>query len=251
LPVGSVPKVSRFLKGVFNKRPTVKVLLPSWRLDVVLSALQKYPFEPFGKASMRHRTLKCVFLAAITSARRCSEIQALGRAEPYLRMEKDGVRLRTVASFLPKTAIPGQLGNDVFLPSYKDKNKLLCVKRVVKGYLRATKDCDHKGYLFVAFGGKNCGSPVSKKTISNWLVQTVKEAYTLKGLNPPKVKAHSTRAMSTSWALFGKASMGDIMRAADWRCSRTFGKHYALDLWRSKDGGYGRTVLKTSVTAKN
>jgi hypothetical protein len=63
---------------------------------------------------MRHRTLKCVFLAAIKSAKRCSEIQALGCVEPYLRMENEGVRLRIVAGFLPKTAIPGHLGNVVF-----------------------------------------------------------------------------------------------------------------------------------------
>jgi hypothetical protein len=161
-------------------------------------------------------------------------------------MEKSGVRLRTVGSFLSKTAIPGHLGNDVFLPSYRKTNKYLCVKRVLKYYVEATRHCDHQGYLFVSFGGKDHGKPVSKKTISGWIVTCIKECYEKKGLELPKIKAHSTRSMATSWALFGKAACSDVMKAADWRCSKTFGKHYALDLWRSKDAVFGKSLLKAA-----
>ncbi len=245
LPVGKHPLVSRFMKGVFNVKPTVKVLLPSWKLDVVFDVLQKPPFEPLAEASLKCLTLKTVFLVAITTAKRCSELQALGRVEPYIRIEKKSVRLRTVVGFLPKTARPGHLGNDIVIPSFCKKNKLLCPKRALQYYLSASGFGDHKDHLFVAFGGRQKGSPVSKRTISGWLVKLIKLAYATKREPVPKIKAHSTRAMSTTWALFNKASLQDIMRAADWRSSRTFGKFYALDMWNAKDAEFGKKVLKS------
>ena len=76
---------------------------------------------------------------------------------------------------------------------------------------------------FVVFGGKNQGSSVSKRTVSGWLVKTVRETYQLLGLSSPgAIRAHSTRAMTTYWAMFNGASLIDVMKAADWRSSKTF-----------------------------
>ena len=40
------------------------------------------------------------------------------------------------------------------------------------------------------------------------------------------VKAHSTRAMGPSWALYNGASMKSILEAADWSTESTFVKFY-------------------------
>ena len=243
-PVSHNVTLSKFMRGIFNMNPPKKSLLPTWNLNVVLSMLQKAPYEPLSEASLRAITLKCVFLVAITTAKRCSEIQALGRDPEYLRLEKRGYRLRTVQGFLSKTAVPGHLGNDIFVPSYSKFNKLLCAKRALKYYLKATENCkNHEGHLFVAFGSKVRGNPVSRKTIASWIVQVIRGAYESKGLVPPKCRAHSTRAMSTSWAAFQGVSFSDILRAADWRCNRTFAKHYGLDLWKSQEADFGKKVL--------
>ena len=39
--------------------------------------LQKQPFEPLSKASLKHITFKLIFLMAISTFRRCSDLQSL------------------------------------------------------------------------------------------------------------------------------------------------------------------------------
>ena len=51
-------------------------VLPLWDLDMILEALSKPPYVPLGEASLKHLTLKTVFLLAMASARGRSEIQA-------------------------------------------------------------------------------------------------------------------------------------------------------------------------------
>jgi hypothetical protein len=144
--------ISRFLTGVFNLNPPIKCLLPTWDLNSASS-----------RNFSEYLTLKCVFLVAITSAKRRSELQALGRDPGYLRKEKGGFRLRTIQGFLSKTAVPGHLGRDIFLPSFPE-NKKLRVKRVLRHYLVAKDDMPgNEGRLILAFGGTDRGKPVSKK----------------------------------------------------------------------------------------
>ena len=49
-------------------------VLLQWDLGIVLEALSKHPYEPLREASLKHLTLKTVFLLAMASARRCSEL---------------------------------------------------------------------------------------------------------------------------------------------------------------------------------
>jgi integrase len=249
VPIGKLPEISRFMKGVFNKRPPCWKLLPTWDINIVLKFLQKAPFEPLKRASLHALTFKTIFLVAITSARRCSELQALGRSEPYLRFEEGTVRLRTVGGFLPKTANPSNMGADICLPSLPT-NKKLCVVRTVKQYIKVTKNLMQKqnvshNHLFVCYGIRNQCKPVSKRTISGWLVKVIKAAYAAAGKTlDGSVRAHSTRAQATTWAVFNGASLEDIMKAADWRDSSTFIAHYSLNLWKQDSASFGRAVLQ-------
>ncbi len=254
--VGEHPQISKFMKGAFNVNPPKKVLLPCWDLQLVLEVLKKPPFAPLSSLSVKMLTLKTVFLLAITSARRCSELQALGRQSPFLRFEKYGVRFRTVFGFLSKTTSVSHSGEEIFLPAFCKYVKELCVVRYVKKYLAVTSSLisDSEDHLLVGFGASAKGRPVSPRTISGWLVRVIKMAYEVKQLPPPRAKAHSTRAQASSWALFRGASVSDIMKAADWQSSSTFVKHYNLRVWKKQQAVVGRTVLKTArklKTARN
>ena len=246
--VGQHPKVSKFMKGVFQKNPPSRSLLPSWDVNVVLSFLEGEPFEPLSEASLASVTLKTIFLVALASARRCSELQALGRHPPYIQWDDGGARLRTVVGFLPKTATPSHLGEDIYLPKNPDNTKL-CVVRLLQHYITLTESLmsQHNrihNKLFVCFGGKSPGNPANKRTISGWLVKIIKSAYDAAGLTLTEpVRAHSTRAQATTRALFNGASLEDIMKAADWRQMSTFISHYALDLWKRQQGAVGHKVL--------
>ena len=69
--------ISDMIASMELQRPRVTPVLPQWDLGIVLEALSKPPYEPLREASFKHLTLKTVFLLAMASAGRRSELQAL------------------------------------------------------------------------------------------------------------------------------------------------------------------------------
>ena len=92
-PIGQHPHIIRLIKGVSNSRPPVKKLLPEWDLHVVLNMLENSPFEPLEQISLKELTLKTVFLTAITTFRRCSDLQALRIDEHLMRIQNKELHL--------------------------------------------------------------------------------------------------------------------------------------------------------------
>ena len=56
-------------------------------------------------------------------------------------------------------------------------------------------------------------------------------AYSGNGMQPPAgLRAHSTRGMAASWALFKGVSIQDVCTAASWSSPSTFARFYSLDV---------------------
>ena len=70
-------KISDIIMSIESERPRFILVLPQWDLGIVLEALRRPPYEPLNEASLKHLTLKRVFLLIMVSAGRCSELQAL------------------------------------------------------------------------------------------------------------------------------------------------------------------------------
>lgn len=223
IQVGQHPYVIRLLKGIFNSRPPKTKLVPEWDLPVVLAKLQESPFEPLRKAPLKFVTFKVVFLTAITTFRRCGDLQALRLGEGNISVQDRGVTF--VRSGLAKQDRPSHYGSKIFVPSFKT-NKKLDPKRALAIYLSRTEQfrTDESGKdelrLFLSYIKPH--KPVSSQTIANWITETVKLCYS----KNMKVRAHSTRAIGPSWALFKGATMSSIMKAADWSRQDTFTKFY-------------------------
>ncbi|CAM4495492.1 unnamed protein product [Leuciscus chuanchicus] len=59
-------------------------------------------------------------------------------------------------------------------------------------------------------------------------------AYEAKGVQPPGgIRAHSTRGLAASWALFRGVPLQDICSAASWASPHTFERYYRLDVTRT------------------
>ena len=114
--VGQHPDLIRLIKGVFNSRLPQKRLVPEWNLEDVLSSLQKKPFEPMKRASLKHITFKTVFLVAITCFRRCSGIQSLQLGEGSVNVQQKG--LTFVRHGLAKQDREGHHGPSIFIPTF-------------------------------------------------------------------------------------------------------------------------------------
>ena len=69
--------ISDVIMSIELQRPRLTPVLPQRDLGIVLEALSKPPYEPLREAFLKHLTLKTVFLLAMASAGRCSELQAL------------------------------------------------------------------------------------------------------------------------------------------------------------------------------
>ncbi|CAJ0934786.1 unnamed protein product [Ranitomeya imitator] len=154
------------------------------------------------------------FLVAITSIRRVSELAALSCRPPFLVIHQDKVVLRLPPSFLPKVVSTFHLNEDIVLPSFcpapthpleRSLNKLDLI-RAVRIYLDRMSAFRKTDSLFVIPDGARRGLPASKATIARWIRTAILEAYRVKNrVPPPGIKAHSTRAVGASWAVFSKA----------------------------------------------
>ncbi len=85
---------------------------------------------------------------------------------------------------------------------------LLCPVRALRVYIERSASYRKSEKLFVDFGNRNTVSPVSKQSISMWLVDAITLICSSLGLQCPiGVRAHSTRGIASSWALFSRVSI--------------------------------------------
>ena len=227
-PVGQHPYIIRLLKGVFNERPPIKCLIPNWDLSLVLGCLKESPFEPLKDASLQHLTWKTCFLVAITTFRRCSDLQSLQIAEDKMNIGNRGITFMRTG--LAKQDRPNHDSSHIFVPSHQE-DRFLDPKRCLMKYIRKTKQFRMQGEensvkLFLSI--RKPHHPITAQTISKWIVNLIKLAYKLKNksLKNQKIKGHSTRSVGPSWALFKGASFREVMESADWSTETTFIKHY-------------------------
>ena len=239
--VGEHPRLIKLLKGVFNCRVPKKVVAPSWSLNKVLSSLKKAPYEPLNEVSLQWLSYKTAFLVCLCSASRCSDVSRLGYKDPYLRWVNRDMGVRLTPRALKKQCRPGHMFEEMFIPKY-DKDRLLDPIRAIKMYLQRVKNRRLHDGLFITFGkGKRAGQDATAQTISRWVRAVIQLA------NPGAtgVKAHSTRAVSTSLAFKQGVSLDAIMKAADWSLASTFANHYLKESMESQ-GMFARTVLEGS-----
>lgn len=137
------PDCRRFLQGLKLLNPPVVHHFPTWDLHLVLKALMGPSFEPLATVPIRFLTLKSIFLVAITSARRVSELGSLSTNPNLCLFQEDRIILRLDPSFMPKVNSIFHRLQELVLPtlclnpsSAKERAwHSLDVKRVLSFYL--------------------------------------------------------------------------------------------------------------------
>ena len=72
---------------------------PHWDLDIVLKHLLKAPYEPMDKADFESLSKKTIFLIALATAKRVSELQAISK---HVSFSGDKAYLQYKPDFMPK-----------------------------------------------------------------------------------------------------------------------------------------------------
>ena len=243
--------VGALLANMAIERPFCAHRTPKWDLSVVLKFLMGFPFEPLGRAELKWLTIKTVFLVALATAQRRSELHALALKEVkfHSRSQGHGVSLGFVPGFLAKTQSPSASARRVEIPALTNivdrdlPDRTLCPVRALRFYVDKTQDPSFRRgreRLFVSYlEGRD--TEIRPATIARWIVLAVRAAY--KNLESNRtlrreasVTAHEVRALATSWADYKGVALAEVLKAASWAGHSTFSQFYLRDCSELADG---------------
>ena len=255
--IGSLPVVVRFMQGVRRLRPPPRRFFPKWDLVTVLEGLSRAPFEPLETADIKHLSLKTALLLSLASGKRVSDLTALSVQQSCMVFTDDQSRvtLRPNPAYQPKVLSTHYRSLVIDLAAFspppfdtEEDRRLhkLCPVRSLLAYVAKTRSFRTSDQLWVCFGaGTRHGGPLSKTRLARWIVEAIRAAYASAGqLAPEGIRAHSTRGVAASWALFQGVSVEDMCAAASWSSHHTFVKYYSLDVSGSH---FARAVLSSAV----
>ena len=232
------PLVSRFMKGAMSKLRVQKSPVPSWDLALVLDSLTGAPFEPMGQVDMKFVSLKVALLLALVTTKRVSDLHALSVDADCTHFSEGKVTIKPNPFFVPKN--PGAPCAPVVLrefhpPPFDSPEECrlhsLCPVRALRIYIDRSKPARQSDQLFVSWAARMVGKPITKQRLSHWIVEAIQLAYSTAGKQAPgRLRAHSTRGVAASWALFKGVSVQDLCAAASWSSPLTFARFYSLNV---------------------
>ncbi len=222
IPLGRHRMVSAFMRGVRRLSPVRPTAVPSWDLSVILEGLVTAPFEPLESASDRILTLKVVLLLALMSLKRVGDLQAFSVSETCMDFAPGLVKvtLRPRLGYIPKVLSTSFRSQVVTLHSFHpppfassedERLHMLCPVRALKLYVDRSKVWRKSPQLLICFGAGRRGLATSKLRISHWVRDAISLAYEAWKLpSPLSLRAHSTRGVASSQALFRGVPLEDI-----------------------------------------
>ena len=227
--------ISDMIASMELQRPRTTPVLPQWDLGVVL--------EPLREASFKHLTLKTVFLLAMASAGRRSELHALRFDQNYIQFKPKGagVTLYFSPEFMRKNQKPNQVNDPWYIPAIPTGKPEFgapnCPVRALRYYHRyLTEHPDlrkDRRRLFIPIKDNNAGKELSASSISRCICTTIVDFHAAiqdsKNLSG-SVKALEVRAVATSLQLFNKVDLHSVMKAGRWSSGGTFTSFYLRDL---------------------
>ena len=220
-PVGENLQVCSLMKGVGNERPPKPRYCSIWDVEKILTFIIS-----LGKnetLSNKLLTLKLVFLLAITSAHRGSELKCL----KIQGMDKcTGVIVFQFDSKLKTSKQGKKLPQSEFYEFPEDPH--LCPVMCINTYLDRSGEWRSKtgegntipNQLLLSHTKPH--EEVTKATIARWL----KEILALAGINIGTYKAHSTRAAASSKAESMGLSIEEVIAKGNWSSKSMFERFY-------------------------
>ena len=171
--------------------------------------------------------------------------------------DRSHVSLGFLPEFHAKTQSANRLSVPITIPALTnilapdDEDRVLCPVRALSCYLRRTAPIrGTKRRLFISVNPRY-GADIGKNTLARWLRSVVQRAYTASRLVlHDAVRAHETRAVSTTLAEAHGLSLETLMAAASWRAEATFTQHYLRDISQSTlDGSHNVRAAVLAQTA--
>ena len=238
-----IPQDDLVLKNLLlsfkRERPIPPRVVVQWDLRLVLDFFSSDRFGVWDAVSDKDLTLKTVFLLALASGKRCSELHALTREVKFVQGEKSGVTLVPHLSFVSKTQLKtSNLGalKSIFIPDLitsgvSDRSEcILCPVTCLRYYLARSdkyRGSDQKRLIISWVKGNS--KDVVKMTVAHYIKQAIQLAYKEASpqlLSSLKLNAHSVRHVSTSLCALRNFSLEQVVEAGSWVSPNVFISNY-------------------------
>ena len=237
--ISKVPELISMLKAFKLEDQKKKFRPPAWDLNVVLKHLRGAPYEPLSSASLEDLTRKTLFLVALATAARVSEIHALDVTRIKFENVRNGaVHIGLLWDFIAKNQLPGQPDRLFTIPPLSqivgaadEEDLLLCPVRALRQYIDRTRPIrGSRKRLFIPFS-RSVKGEVNRNTVALWLRQAILAAYSAANIPPPVANnPHEIRALASTMALHRNCSVPTIMEGCYWRSNTVFASHYLRDV---------------------
>ena len=214
----SLPPFPDFIKAIFNIRPSKPATPIRWSLDKVLSFALSPRFQQ--DPSVNDQLAISLFLTALATGGRSSELSALLRLEKNLIASGEGITLYPNPNFLAKNENPRCRKDPIFIPRLNDEAggpHPLCPVFHIEKFVKTTiKSKSVK--LFV--------DPVTLEDLSThkvrlWICKFIKWG------DPGSFPcSHDLRKVSSTLAFLRSMSLEEICNVTGWSSVRVFRKHY-------------------------
>jgi integrase len=230
VPFGKDPLVCRFLKGVFELKPSLPKYSEIWDVNKVLCYLQQV--SSVNQISLKDLTMNLSTLLCLLTGQRCQTIHKININFIQFMADRCIITIREVL----KHTKAGKHQAPLELCAYPN-DKRICVLEYLQEYIKrtATLRGDEK-QLLVSFVKPH--KAVTKDSIARWVKSILKQA----GIDTDKFTCHSTRAASTSCVKAAGLNLPQIMQSAGWSNSSTFAKFYDKNI---ETENFGSIVLNS------
>ncbi len=154
--------------------------VPPWDLPTILRALKGTPFETLQSTSLRSLSFKTALLLALASVKRVGDLHALSVNPACLEFGPNDskVVLKPRLGYVPKVLSTPFRAQVIVLSALSlstddQELSLLCPARALRVYIEHSAPYRKSEQLFVSFGNRAKGRPVTKQRISRWLVYAI------------------------------------------------------------------------------
>lgn len=204
--------LKRFMKGIFNSRPSLPRYRSTWDVDKLFSVLASWGLPE--QLSYHRLTIKTAVMLLILSGRRAGCIVSINLSDVIINNDVLTIRI----SSLTKTTVPGKHVPDIILKGFPDKK--LCLLESLKEYMKKSAEHRKSDKLLVSYVWPFKG--ISRDTLGRWTKSVMTEA----GIDMNIFKPHSIRSAVVSKAITKEVSLATIMSTIGWRQASTIGKYY-------------------------
>ena len=215
-----------FMRGLIALFPVNCAPPVTWNLEVVLAFLRR--LEPMHSLSPNALRSKCLFLVAVASGRRVSELAHLGWVEPFLILSHSSASLMYTPGFLAKNETPSWLHGPIIIHAVArsapdPEERYVCPVRAL-AYWKKYVERNNRRHPVQLFQLPT-GAEASSRDISRSLVDVIRRSH--EGLVDAdaqllNVRAHDVRAVAASRVWAQRPGWADLAATFNWRNKNVF-----------------------------